>query len=44
MLQWKSVSREVLPALHRYYESCPYRLCEYAALTKFMWRGHLHPW
>ena len=43
MLQWKPVSREDLPALHRYYESCPYRLCEYAALTKFMWRGHLHP-
>ena len=43
MLQWKPVSREDLPALHRYYKSCPYRLCEYAALTKFMWRGHLHP-
>ena len=43
MLQWKSVSREDLPVLHRYYETCSYRLCEYAALTKFMWRGHLHP-
>ena len=29
--------------LRRYYKDCDYQLCEYSALVKLMWRGHLHP-
>ena len=43
MLSFKSVSQRDLPRLRRYYKDCNYRLCEYSALVKLMWRGHLHP-
>lgn len=43
MLTFKSVSQRDLTRLRRYYQDCNYRLCEYSALVKLMWRGHLHP-
>lgn len=43
MLSFKSVTQRDLGRLRRYYKNCNYRLCEYSALIKLMWRGHLHP-
>lgn len=43
MLTFKSVTRRDLTRLRRYYQDCEYHLCEYSALVKLMWRGHLHP-
>ena len=43
MLTFKSVSQRDLSRLRRYYQDCDYRLCEYSALVKLMWRAHLHP-
>ena len=42
MLTFKNVTQRDLTLLRRYYENCPYRLCEYSALVKLMWREHLH--
>ena len=43
MLTFKPVAQRDLPRLRRYYKDCNYQLCEYSALVKLMWRGHLHP-
>ena len=42
MLTFKPVTQRDLTRLRRYYEHCGYRLCEYSALVKLMWREHLH--
>ncbi len=41
MLNFKRVTQRDLPRLRRYYEACDYRLCEYSALVKLMWRDYL---
>ena len=43
MLTFKPVAQRDLSHLRRYYKNCNYQLCEYSALVKLMWRGHLHP-
>ena len=43
MLTFKPVAQRDLSRLRRYYKNCNYQLCEYSALVKLMWRGHLHP-
>ena len=43
MLTFKPVAQRDLSRLRRYYKDCNYQLCEYSALVKLMWRGHLHP-
>lgn len=43
MLTFRPVTQRDLTRLRRYYEHCPYGLCEYSALVKVMWRCHLHP-
>ena len=43
MLTFKTVTQRDLGRLRRYYAPCGYRLCEYSALVKLMWREHLHP-
>ena len=43
MLTWKKLEIGDLERLRMYYKNCSYRLCEYAAGTKWMWRGYLHP-
>ncbi len=42
MLTFTPVTQRSLPRLRRYYKNCDYRLCEYSALVKLMWRSHLH--
>ena len=42
-IKWKSVTVEDMPRLRKYYKNCDYRLCEYSAGIKLMWRGVLHP-
>ena len=42
MLTFKPVTQRDLSRLRRYYASCGYRLCEYSALVKLMWREHLN--
>lgn len=42
MLIFKTVTQRDLYKLRRYYADCGYRLCEYSALVKLMWREHLH--
>lgn len=42
MLTFKPVTQRDLSRLRRYYKDCDYRLCEYSALVKLMWREHLH--
>ena len=42
MLTFKPVTQRDLSRLRKYYEACDYRLCEYSALVKLMWREHLH--
>ncbi len=42
-INWKSVTVADMPRLRRYYQNCSYRLCEYSAGVKLMWRGTLHP-
>ncbi len=42
-IPWKSVTVEDMPRLRKYYKNCDYRLCEYSAGVKLMWRGVLHP-
>ena len=41
MLHFTPVTAESMPLLRPYYETCPYRLCEYSSGVKYMWRGHL---
>ena len=43
MLTFTPVTQRDIARLRRYYKSCEYQLCEYSALVKLMWRGHLHP-
>ena len=43
MLTFKPVAQRDMSRLRRYYKDCDYQLCEYSALVKLMWRGHLHP-
>lgn len=43
MLTFAPVTPENGGILRKYYENCPYRLCEYAVGTKLMWGGYLHP-
>ena len=43
MFTLKPVTQRDLAKLRGYYENCNYRLCEYSALVKLMWRGWLHP-
>ncbi len=43
MLTFTPVTQRALARLQRYYRNCDYRLCEYSAGTKLMWRGYLHP-
>lgn len=43
MLTFRPISAEDLPRVRSYYANCSYRLCEYAAGTKYMWRSYLHP-
>lgn len=42
MLTFTPVTAAAMPLLRPYYETCPYRLCEYSAGVKYMWRDHLH--
>ena len=42
MLNFTPVTADAMTILRPYYESCTYRLCEYSAGVKYMWRGHLH--
>ena len=43
MLNFKPVTQRELTKLRFYYENCGYRLCEYSAGVKLMWRERLHP-
>ncbi|MDO4813058.1 MAG: GNAT family N-acetyltransferase [Eubacteriales bacterium] len=43
MLTFQPVTQRDLARLRSYYENCTYRLCEYSAGVKLMWRGHLRP-
>ena len=43
MLTFTPMTAEAMTTLRPYYESCDYRLCEYSAGVKYMWREHLHP-
>ncbi len=43
MLTFKPVTQRDLARMRSYYENCTYRLCEYSAGVKLMWRDHLHP-
>ena len=43
MLTFTPVTQRALTRLRRYYQNCNYRLCEYSAGVKLMWRDHLHP-
>ena len=42
MLNFTPVTAEAMTLLRPYYETCTYRLCEYSAGVKYMWRDHLH--
>lgn len=43
MLEFTPMTMGDIPRLRPYYETCAYRLCEYSAGTKLMWRDYLHP-
>lgn len=43
MLEFKPVQVKSVPRLRKYYGRCDYRLCEYSAGVKLMWRPHWHP-
>jgi len=43
MLNFENVTLRSVSRLRRYYENCPYQLCEYAAGTKLMWQEALRP-
>ena len=42
MLNFTPVTADAMTVMRPYYENCTYRLCEYSAGVKYMWRGHLH--
>ena len=42
MLTFTPVTADAMALLRPYYENCTYRLCEYSAGIKYMWRDHLH--
>ena len=42
MLHFIPITAESMPLLRPYYEKCAYRLCEYSAGVKYMWRHVLH--
>ena len=43
MLIFEPVTPLHAAKLRAYYENVPYRLCEYSAGVKIMWRDQLHP-
>ena len=43
MIPFKPVTMRDGGILRRYYENCPYELCEYSVGTKLMWRDVFHP-
>jgi RimJ/RimL family protein N-acetyltransferase len=43
MLNYRTITQKDAPKLSRYYRTCNYGLCEYAAGTKLMWRAPLRP-
>ena len=42
MLHFTPITPADMPLLRPYYEKCAYRLCEYSAGVKYMWRHVLH--
>ncbi len=43
MLTFKPVTKRDSAKLRKYYENCPYQLCEYSVGVKLMWRKTLKP-
>ena len=43
MLNFTPIQIRSVPRLRKYYSRCTYRLCEYSAGVKLMWRDHWHP-
>lgn len=43
MLQFKPVTQQDGGKLRKFYQDCPYGLCEYSVGTKLMWRAALNP-
>ena len=43
MLEFKPIQVRSAARLRKYYSHCTYRLCEYSAGTKLMWRQHWRP-
>ncbi|WP_295580640.1 GNAT family N-acetyltransferase [uncultured Oscillibacter sp.] len=43
MYQFKPVTKQDGTKLRKYYQNCPFGLCEYSVGTKLMWRPVLHP-
>ena len=43
MLAFKTIQVKDAPRLRKYYSVCEYRLCEYSAGVKLMWRQHWRP-
>ena len=43
MLDFKPIQVKSAARLRKYYSQCTYRLCEYSAGVKLMWRQHWHP-
>ena len=43
MLEFTPVQIKSAPRLRKYYSRCDYRLCEYSAGVKLMWRQHWRP-
>ena len=43
MLNFTPIQIRSVPRLRKYYSQCTYRLCEYSAGVKLMWRSHWHP-
>lgn len=42
-MNFKELTFEDIGLIRRYYVNCNYRLCEYSAGVKLMWRSYLHP-
>lgn len=40
-MELKPVTQKDAPLLHSYYRNCTYELCEYAVITKLMWKEYL---
>lgn len=43
MQQFKAVTQQDGGKLRKYYQACPFTLCEYSVGTKLMWKAALHP-